>query len=76
MGRAAAVQSPWCLTSLFHCLQPPDHRFNARPNLLVFLQQGGAFSGQRVLPLLQGPILVLKLIADLNESIYALLKSL
>ncbi len=69
-------QFPFRLTPLFHRFQSPDHCFDTRPHLLVFLQKGRAFCGQRVLPLLQRTVFVLKLIANLHQSIYALLKSL
>ncbi len=73
-GASTSRETP--SASLFHCLESSDHRFDTRPDLLIFLQQSRAFSRQRILTLFQRSILVLELIADMNERIYALLQSI
>ena len=61
---------------LLHGLEAADHSLNPTSNLLVLLQQGGTVFDQRVLTLLQGPILVLELLADHDELIEAFLEAL
>lgn len=61
---------------MLHRFQSTDHRLDARTDLLILLQQCGTFRRQRILALLQRAILVLQLVANLDERVHALLQSL
>src|SRR5690606_10572977 len=62
--------------TLFHRLQAPDHGFDPGPYLLVLLQQVRALRRERVLSLFQGAVFVLELVANLDQGVHSLLKSL
>lgn len=63
------------LTALLHRLQATYHSLDARPNLLVLLQQGRPLCRQRILTLLERAILILQRIADFDQCINALFQS-
>lgn len=63
------------LASLLHCFQASDHCLNTGPYLLVLLQERRALRCKGILALFQRMILVLQLVADLNQSINSLLQS-
>ena len=60
---------------MLHCLEPADHCLDAGPHLFIFLQKIGTFRSQYILALLQRFVLVLQLIAHLDERINALFES-
>ena len=61
---------------MLHRFEPADHRFDTGSYLFVFLQKIGALGSQNILPLLERLVLILQLIAHLDERVDALLESL
>jgi len=61
---------------LLHRFESANHCLNSRTDLFVLLQQVGALRSQDILALFQRAILVLELVAYVDERVDALLESL
>lgn len=65
----------FCSSAVLHRLQPPDHRLDARANLLILVQQRSAFRGERLVSLPQRAVLFLQVFDSGDELFDALCKS-